>query len=51
VRRPLESAQYAAQDYREALLRHSLIRSMGRRGNPYGPKAESFIRTLKVEAV
>jgi hypothetical protein len=48
----IAGSQYAAQDYREALLRHSLIRSMGRRGNPYGnPKAESFIKTLKVEAV
>jgi putative transposase len=45
-------SQYAAQGYREALLRHSLVGSMGRRGNPYdNPKAESFIKTLKVEAV
>ena len=40
------------QGYREALLRHGLIGSMGRRGNPYdNPKAESFMKTLKVEAV
>jgi putative transposase len=52
LRRPLESAQYAAQAYREMLLRHGLIGSMGRRGNPYdNPKAESFMKTLKVEAV
>ena len=52
LRRPLESAQYAAQGYREALLRYSLVGSMGRRGNPYdNPKAESFMKTLKVEAV
>src|SRR5271166_6456070 len=45
-------SQYAAQGYREALLRHGLIGSMGRRGNPYdNPKAESFMKTLKVEAV
>ena len=45
-------SQYAAQGYREALLRHSLVGSMGRRGNPYdNPKAESFMKTLKVEAV
>jgi putative transposase len=52
LRRPLESAQYAAQGYREAVLRYSLVGSMGRRGNPYdNPKAESFMKTLKVEAV
>ena len=45
-------SQYAAQGYREALLRYSLVGSMGRRGNPYdNPKAESFMKTLKVEAV
>jgi len=52
LRRPFESAQYAAQAYREALLRRSLVGSMGRRGNPYdNAKAESFMKTLKVEAV
>src|SRR5580693_2484223 len=46
------SAQYAAQGYREALLRYSLVGSMGRPGNPYdNPKAESFMKTLKLEAV
>src|ERR1700729_3314435 len=36
----------------EALLRHGLVGSMGRRGNPYdNPKAESFMKTLKIEAV
>jgi putative transposase len=45
-------SQYAAQAYREALLRRSLVGSMGRRGNPYdNAKAESFMKTLKVEAV
>jgi len=45
-------SQYAARGYREALLRYSLVGSMGRRGNPYdNPKAESFMKTLKVEAV
>ena len=45
-------SQYAAQAYREALLRHGLVGSMGRRGNPYdNPQAESFMKTLKVEAV
>jgi putative transposase len=45
-------SQYAAQAYRQALDRHGLIGSMGRRGNPYdNAKAESFMKTLKVEAV
>jgi putative transposase len=45
-------SQYAAQGYREALLRHGLVGSMGRRGNPYdNKKAESFMKALKVEAV
>ncbi len=40
------------QGYRDALLRHGLVGSMGRRGNPYdNPKTESFMKTLKVEAV
>jgi putative transposase len=45
-------SQYAAQIYRDALEVHGLIGSMGRRGNPYdNAKAESFMKTLKVEAV
>ncbi len=45
-------SQYAAQAYREALLRCGLVGSMGRRGNPYdNAKAESFMKTLKVEGV
>lgn len=45
-------SQYAAQAYKDALLRHGLVGSMGRRGNPYdNAKAESFMKTLKVEAV
>ena len=45
-------SQYAAQAYREVLVAHGLIGSMGRRGNPYdNAKAESFMKTLKVEAV
>ena len=59
-RRPLQGcvhhsdrgSQYAAQAYREALLQRGLVGSMGRRGNPYeNAKAESFMKTLKVEAV
>jgi putative transposase len=46
------ASQYAGGAYRELLARHGLIGSMGRRGNPYdNAKAESFIKTLKVEAV
>jgi len=45
-------AQYAAQAYREILEASGLVGSMGRRGNPYdNAKAESFVKTLKVEAV
>src|SRR4051812_41384101 len=52
LRRPFESAQYAALAYRKLLADHKLAGSMGRRGNPYdNAKAESFMKTLKVEAV
>ena len=52
LRRPFESAQYAAEGYRKALEAGKLIGSMGRRGNPHdNAKAESFMKTLKVEAV
>jgi putative transposase len=45
-------AQYAAELYRRLLADRGLIGSMGRRGNPYdNAKAESFMKTLKVEAV
>jgi putative transposase len=45
-------SQYAAAAYRQALADHGLVGSMGRRGNPYdNAKAESFMKTLKVEAV
>jgi len=45
-------SQYAAQLYRDALVAHGLVGSMGRRRNPYdNAKAESFMKTLKVEAV
>jgi Integrase core domain len=65
LRRPLESAQYASEVYRELLTTHGLIGSMSRRGNPYDKaslavqtflyrmtaKAESFMKTLKVKTV
>jgi putative transposase len=45
-------SQYASEDYRTVLREHGLRGSMGRRGNPYdNAKAESFMKTLKVEAV
>ena len=45
-------SQYASEDYRAVLREHGLNGSMGRRGNPYdNAKAESFMKTLKVEAV
>jgi putative transposase len=45
-------SQYASQGYREMLAKHGLEGSMGRRGNPYdNAKAESFMKTLKAEAV
>jgi putative transposase len=52
LRRSVESAQYASEVYRGLLTDHGLVGSMGRRGNPYdNAKAESFMKTLKVEAV
>jgi putative transposase len=45
-------SQYASELYRQLLADHGLVGSMGRRGNPYdNAKAESFMKTLKVEAV
>ena len=45
-------SQYAAESYRGMLAAHGLAGSMSRRGNPYdNAKAESFMKTLKVEAV
>jgi putative transposase len=45
-------SQYASEVYRELLAAHRFKGSMSRRGNPYdNAKAESFMKTLKVEAV
>jgi len=45
-------AQYASEIYRHLHAGHGLIGSMDRRGNPYDhAKAESFMKTLKIEAV
>ena len=44
--------QYASQAHRTLLAAHGLVGSMSRRGNPYdNAKAESFMKTLKTEAV
>jgi putative transposase len=45
-------SQYASGIYRQLLAHHEIVGSMSRRGNPYdNAKAESFMKTLKVEAV
>ena len=45
-------AQYASELYRGVLRERGLVGSMSRRGNPYdNAQAESFMKTLKVEAV
>jgi putative transposase len=45
-------SQYASEIYRNLLADDGLVGSMGRRVNPYdNAKAESFMKTLKVEAV
>ena len=45
-------SQYAAERYRKRLADHGIRGSMGRRGNPDdNAQAESFMKTLKVEAV
>ena len=45
-------SQYASATYRAVLREHGFVGSMSRRGNPYdNAKAESFMKTLKVEAV
>jgi putative transposase len=60
TRRPLpgcvfhtdRGAQYAASRHRRILKDSGFVGSMSRRGNPYdNPQAESFMKTLKVEAV
>src|SRR4051812_25344128 len=52
LRRPLESAQYAAEPYRQVLERHGTRRSMSRRGNCLdNAPMESFFASLKKEHV
>ena len=48
----VRGAQYAAARHRQILKREGMIGSMSRRANPYdNAQAESFMKTLKVEAV
>ena len=45
-------SQYASEIYRAILRDYGFVGSMSRHGNPYdNAKAESFMKTLKVEAV
>ena len=52
LRRPVESAQYAARSYQPVLVTHGLIPSMSRKGNCWDNACvESFFGTLKRELV
>lgn len=45
-------SQYTAARHRRLLMQHGFVGSMNRKGNPYDKaQAESFMKTLKVEAV
>ena len=52
LRRPPESAQYAAEPYRRVLERHGIKQAMSRRGNCLdNAPMESFFASLKTEQV
>ena len=52
LRRPLESAQYAAEPYRKVLGRHGIRQSMSRKGDCYdNAPTEGFFGTPKAELV
>jgi putative transposase len=52
LRRPFESAQYAAGDYRNILQATAITQSMSRKGNCWdNAPMESFFGTLKTELV
>ena len=52
MRRPLESAQYAAEPYRQVLERHGIKQSMSRRGGCLdNAPMESSFASLKKEHV
>ena len=52
MRRPVETAQYACEPYREALAAAKITPSMSRKGNCLdNAPMESFFHSLKVERV
>ena len=52
VRHSDRGSRYASAKHRALVEKHGLSGSMSRRGNPCdNPRAESFVKTLKVEAV
>ena len=52
LRRRVESAQYASQEYTDLLKAQGIQISMSRRANPWDNAAcESFMKTLKYEEV
>ena len=52
MRRPLESAQYAAEPYRKVLRRYGIKQSMSRKGDCLdNAPMESFFASLKKEQV
>ena len=52
LRRPVESAQYASNDYTDLLKARGIDISMSRKGNRWDNAAcESFMKTLKYEEV
>ena len=52
LRRPLESAQYAAHDYQKLLKANGIVPSMSRKGNCWdNAPMESWFHTLKTELV
>jgi len=52
IRHSDRGARYAYAEYRAVLAGHDVRPNMSRVGNPYdNAKAESFMKTLKVEAV
>ena len=52
LRRPFESAQYAAGDYRAVLKASGIVPSMSRKGNCWdNAPMESWFHTLKTELV
>jgi putative transposase len=52
LRRPIEFAQYAADEYQRVLRQHGISCSMSRRGNCWdNAVTESFFGTLKIELI